>query len=79
MDVDLKTYLLGDTLVKVGVARTVSSLETHSPFLDVEVIELSKSLPGEARGARNCVEVGLRESLRGGVPALSLRPTQAGV
>lgn len=45
MGIDVKTYLPEDLLVKVDIASMMNSLETRSPFLDHELLELSAKLP----------------------------------
>ncbi len=54
MEIDIKTYLTDDILVKVDRASMAYGLEVRNPFLDVEVVELALSLPYDwkQRGAR---------------------------
>lgn len=64
LDVDTRTYLPGDLLVKMDIATMAFSLEARSPFLDHELLELAASLPAtlKVRGAET--KVGLRDALR---------------
>lgn len=45
MDVDMRTYLPDDLLVKVDVATMAHGLEGRSPFLDHELMEFVATLP----------------------------------
>jgi asparagine synthase (glutamine-hydrolysing) len=68
LEVDVKTSLPGDLLVKMDIATMAHSLEARSPFLDPDVMQLAASLPPslKARGAQK--KVVLRQALRGWVP-----------
>ena len=44
-ELDLKTYLPGDILVKADIASMAHALELRSPFLDTEVVEFAARLP----------------------------------
>jgi asparagine synthase (glutamine-hydrolysing) len=45
LDVDVRSYLLDDLLVKVDIATMAHSLEARSPLLDHRVMELAARLP----------------------------------
>lgn len=47
LEVDLKTYLPDDLLVKVDRASMAHSLETRSPFLDHKLIEFTSRIPSK--------------------------------
>lgn len=44
-ELDLKTYLPGDILVKADVASMANALELRSPFMDTAVVEFAARLP----------------------------------
>ena len=46
-ELDLKTYLPGDALVKSDISSLANSLELRSPFLDQAVVEFASRLPME--------------------------------
>jgi asparagine synthase (glutamine-hydrolysing) len=68
MEVDVKTYLPGDLLVKMDIATMAHSLEARSPFLDPEVMELGASLPADLKIRGTQKKVILRDALRGWIP-----------
>ncbi|MDD7985747.1 asparagine synthase (glutamine-hydrolyzing) [Lentisphaera marina] len=45
MELDCKTYMADDILVKVDRASMANSLEVRSPFLDPEILEFSRAIP----------------------------------
>lgn len=45
LDVDVRTYLPNDLLVKVDITSMASSVEVRSPFLDHPLMEFAASLP----------------------------------
>ena len=49
LDVDVRTYLPEDLLVKVDIATMAHSLEGRSPFLDHELMEFAASLPAHLK------------------------------
>jgi asparagine synthase (glutamine-hydrolysing) len=52
LDLNLRTYLPDDLLVKVDRTSMAHALEVRSPFLDIDLLELASSLPPQlkARG-----------------------------
>ena len=44
-ELDLKTYLPGDILVKADIASMANALELRSPFMDTAVVEFAARLP----------------------------------
>jgi asparagine synthase (glutamine-hydrolysing) len=48
-DFDVRCYLPGDILVKVDRAALAHGLETRAPFLDVDLVEFTLSLPWRLR------------------------------
>lgn len=75
---DLAVYLADDILVKVDRMSMATSLETRAPFLDVGVMELAFSMPGDLKirnGERKYI---LKRALQGIVPDTILRRQKEG-
>lgn len=68
MAYDLMTYLPTDILTKVDRAAMSASLETRVPFLDLEVIKFSASLPMEFKIRNGVTKWPLRQILYKHVP-----------
>jgi asparagine synthase (glutamine-hydrolysing) len=68
LDVDRRTYLPGDLLVKMDIATMAYGLEARSPLLDPEVIALGAALPTRFKVRGREKKIALRASLRGVVP-----------
>jgi asparagine synthase (glutamine-hydrolysing) len=68
LDVDRRTYLPGDLLVKMDIATMAYGLEARSPLLDPEVIALGAALPARFKVRGREKKIALRASLRGVVP-----------
>jgi asparagine synthase (glutamine-hydrolysing) len=66
LDVNLRTYLPDDLLVKADRASMAASLEARSPFLDQELLALAARVPANLK-------------LRGGVTKAILRQLAAGL
>jgi asparagine synthase (glutamine-hydrolysing) len=49
INIDIKSYLPGDLLVKADIATMAASLELRSPLLDVNVVEWGLSMPDNFR------------------------------
>jgi asparagine synthase (glutamine-hydrolysing) len=65
---DLSLYLADDILVKVDRMSMATSLETRAPFLDVDVMALAFSMPGDLKirdGERKWI---LKRAMRGVLP-----------
>ncbi len=65
---DLVVYLADDILVKVDRMSMATSLETRAPFLDVDVMELAFSMPGDLKVRNGVRKFVLKEAMRGLVP-----------
>ena len=65
---DLRVYLADDILVKVDRMSMATSLETRSPFLDTDVMELAFSMPGHLKVRGSERKVVLKQALRGILP-----------
>jgi len=68
LDVDVRTYLPGDLLVKMDIATMANSLEARSPFLDQVFMEKIARLPVSAKLAGRVKKAALKQTLRGAVP-----------
>jgi asparagine synthase (glutamine-hydrolysing) len=68
LDVDRRTYLPGDLLVKMDIATMAYGLEARSPLLDPEVIALGAALPQRFKVRGREKKIALRASLRGLLP-----------
>jgi asparagine synthase (glutamine-hydrolysing) len=77
LDVDQRTYLPGDLLVKMDIATMAHGLEARSPLLDHELLELAAALPPSRKVRGREKKIALRGALRGLVPdSLIDRPKQ---
>ncbi len=75
---DLSIFLADDILVKVDRMSMATSLETRAPMLDVDVMELAFSLPGDLKvrgGERKYI---LKRALEGLVPPRVLTRAKEG-
>lgn len=68
MALDTRTYLPDDILVKVDRAAMANSLETRTPMLDPDLMELAWTLPFDARIRGRTGKWALREALYRHVP-----------
>lgn len=78
MELDVRTYLPDDILVKVDIASMAHSLEVRAPFVDHHVMELAASLPSphKLRGLRG--KFLLRQAFADLVPAPILKRGKRG-
>jgi asparagine synthase (glutamine-hydrolysing) len=65
---DVRTYLPGDLLLKADIASMASSLEVRSPLLDHAVLELGLSLPDSLKVEGRRGKVALRRAFAGALP-----------
>jgi asparagine synthase (glutamine-hydrolysing) len=68
LDVDVRTYLPGDLLVKMDIATMANSLEARSPFLDHKLMEMAARLPSGLKVRGLGGKAALKRALRGIVP-----------
>ena len=61
---DVKNYLPNDILCKVDRASMSQSLETRSPFLDLNVFNISNKIPIEMKIYKNEGKIILKEILK---------------
>jgi asparagine synthase (glutamine-hydrolysing) len=75
LDVDVKTYLPDDLLVKMDIATMAHSVEARSPLLDPAVMELAAGLPVEMKLAGGTTKRVFKRAVRDWLPAgLADRP-----
>jgi asparagine synthase (glutamine-hydrolysing) len=68
LQLNFKTYLLDDLLVKMDRMSMAHGLEARSPFLDTEVVEFGASLPDALRMRWGKGKVLLRRAMAGILP-----------
>jgi asparagine synthase (glutamine-hydrolysing) len=68
MDVDVRTYLPGDLLVKMDIATMANSLEARSPLLDHKVMEFGAALPANLKVRGRTGKWLLKHAARGWLP-----------
>lgn len=68
LDVDVRSYLPGDLLMKVDIATMRHSLEARAPLLDQRVMEFGASLPSSWKVHGRSTKVLLKEAARGWLP-----------
>jgi asparagine synthase (glutamine-hydrolysing) len=68
LEVDVRTYLPGDLLVKMDVATMAHSLEARSPLLDHHLMQFAASLRPELKVSGTEKKVALRAAMRGRLP-----------
>lgn len=75
MYLDTTGYLPGDILTKVDRASMSSSLETRIPFLDIDLIKYSWSLPTSYKVSKRHGKIILKDCLKSYIPeTLFMRP-----
>ncbi len=68
LDVNFRTYLPDDLLVKVDRCSMAVSLEARSPFLDYELVEFAARLPDTLKLRRGTQKYLLKQAMRGILP-----------
>lgn len=76
--VDTRTYLTDDILVKVDKASMLNSLETRAPLLDQYLVEYVASLPSTLRTRDNTLKYLLKKSAANIVPTEILTRSKQG-
>ncbi|MCL1631100.1 asparagine synthase (glutamine-hydrolyzing) [Sporolactobacillus sp. CPB3-1] len=66
--VDIETWLRGDILVVADRMTMAHSLELRVPFLDKEVFNTARTLPGALKTGEGTTKYAFREAMRGIVP-----------
>jgi asparagine synthase (glutamine-hydrolysing) len=78
LDVDVRSYLADDLLVKLDMATMRHSVEGRCPYLDQELFEFVASLPGRLKLRRFKTKWILRRALRDVLPRSILERPKAG-
>jgi len=78
LDLNLRTYLLDDLLVKADRMSMAHGLELRSPFLDVELLELAAHLPPRLKARGPSLKRVLRAAVVDIVPRAILRRPKRG-
>jgi asparagine synthase (glutamine-hydrolysing) len=78
LDLNLRTYLLDDLLIKADRMSMARSLEVRSPFLDVELLELATRLPPHLKARRMSLKRVLKAAVRDILPDEILRRGKRG-
>jgi asparagine synthase (glutamine-hydrolysing) len=68
LDVNIRTYLLDDLLVKVDRASMAVALEARSPFLDHRLVEFAAQIPTSLKLHRNISKYILKRALQSILP-----------
>jgi asparagine synthase (glutamine-hydrolysing) len=68
LDVNLRTYLPNDLLVKVDRCSMAVSLEARSPFLDHHLVQFAAEIPVHLKLRRGISKYILKQALRGLLP-----------
>lgn len=68
LDVDARTYLPDDLMVKMDVATMAHSVEARSPFVDHHVMEFAAALPADLKLAGGAQKRLLKLAFRGVIP-----------
>jgi len=68
LDVNMRTYLPDDLLVKVDRCSMAVSLEARSPFLDHHLVQFASQIPSNLKMKRSSSKYILKQALRGILP-----------
>lgn len=72
MDVDVRTYLPSDLLVKMDIATMAHSLEARAPLLDTRIMEFAAALPSSMKVRGRTGKWLLRQAAQGWLPDVVL-------
>jgi asparagine synthase (glutamine-hydrolysing) len=78
LNLNFRSYLCDDLLVKMDRSSMAHGLEARSPFLDTAVVEFGASLPDRLRMRWGVGKVLLRRAMRGILPAPILKRRKMG-
>jgi asparagine synthase (glutamine-hydrolysing) len=78
LNLNFRSYLCDDLLVKMDRSSMAHGLEARSPFLDTEVIEFGASLPDRLRMRFGVGKILLRRAMRGILPPPILKRGKMG-
>ncbi|PRR79641.1 asparagine synthase (glutamine-hydrolyzing) [Clostridium vincentii] len=77
-NVDINTWLQGDILAKGDKMSMANSIELRVPFLDKEVLKVSRRIPLKGRVSRKNTKLLLRKAFEGIVPEHVVNRTKLG-
>lgn len=77
-EVDVKSYMLDDILVKVDRMSMAHSLEVRSPLLDHNVVELAARMPSRLKVNRKAGKLIFRDVVRPHLPTKTVRKGKQG-
>src|SRR5437588_866810 len=69
LDLNLRTYLLDDLLVKADRMSMAHGLEVRSPFLDIDLLEFAAALPPSMKARGLSLKRVLKAAVRDLLPA----------
>jgi asparagine synthase (glutamine-hydrolysing) len=78
LDLNLRTYLLDDLLIKTDRMSMAHGLEVRSPFLDVELASFAIQLPPRLKVGRLSLKRVLKHAMRGELPGEILHRRKRG-
>lgn len=66
--IDIRNWLLNDILLKCDRMTMANSIEGRTPFTDIEVFNLARTIPQECKVTKDNTKVALREAAKMDIP-----------